>query len=95
MEHRTHANPPPKAHAQRLNKRRVCVSAIVLRNQKKNPNKAKKEAFRSASDDTQSSLILSVSFCAVGLASPLLFDPLISSQSPSDHSTDCTFADKS
>ena len=31
-EHRTHANPPPKAHTQRLNRRRVCVSATVRNN---------------------------------------------------------------
>jgi hypothetical protein len=36
-EHSTAANPPPKAHARKAQRRRVCVSANVQRNQKKAP----------------------------------------------------------
>jgi hypothetical protein len=35
MEHSTAANPPPKAHARKAQRRRVCGSATVLCHQKK------------------------------------------------------------
>jgi hypothetical protein len=37
MEYSTAANPPPKVHAQKAQRRRVCGSANVLRYKKKNP----------------------------------------------------------
>jgi hypothetical protein len=37
VEHSTAANPPPKAHARKAKRRRVCGSANVQRNQKKVP----------------------------------------------------------
>ena len=47
-EHRTHAYPPPKAHARRLNWRRVCVSANVQQNKIEASYQAETSAFFSA-----------------------------------------------